>query len=346
MFINIVAAILVFSIIVIVHELGHFLLAKKNGITVVEFSVGMGPRLLSFTKNGTKYSIKALPFGGSCMMLGEDEDEADEGAFNNKSVWARVSVIAAGPIFNFILAFVFAVIIISNVGYDKPVLTDVIDGYPAQEAGLMAGDVITKLNNETITIYRDVSMYLYLHPGENLKVQFTRGGERYETTIAPKLNEETGNYMMGIQVSSQRQKPSGVLEIFRYSAYEVKYLIKLTVKSVGMVFQGKVKADDLSGPVGIVTMIGESVEESKPSGFFYVFLTLANMCILLSANLGVMNLLPFPALDGGRLVFLLIEAVLGRPIDREKEGLIHVIGMVCLMALMVFILFNDIRKLF
>jgi len=342
---NIIAALLVFSIIVIIHELGHFLLAKKNGITVVEFSIGMGPRLLSFDKNGTKYSVKALPFGGSCMMLGEDEDSGDEGAFNNKPVWARISVIAAGPIFNFLLAFVFAVIIIGSVGYDPAALSGVIEGYPAEAAGLQAGDMIVKLNNKKIVVYRDISMYLYFNPGKTLDVVYEREGQRYETTIVPTYSEEYGSYMMGIETLPTRQK-TNVAGTLRYAAYEVKYWIVNTVKSVSMLVTGQVKADELSGPVGIVSMIGETVEESKSDGFYYVLLNLLNMCILLSANLGVMNLLPLPALDGGRLVFLLFEAIAGRPVSREKEGIVHMVGMICLMLLMVFVLFNDIRRLF
>lgn len=346
MFINIVAALVVFGIIVLVHEFGHFLLAKKNGVTVVEFSIGMGPRLLSFDKGGTKYSLKMLPFGGSCMMLGEDEDSRDDGAFNNKHVGARISVIAAGPIFNFILAFFFALIVIANVGYDSSEIGGVMEGYPAQEAGLMGGDRITKLNDKKITIYRDISMYLYFHPGETLDVEYVRDGQKYETTIVPKLSEETNSYMMGIQMDASSQKKASFGEIFKYGAYEVKFMIEMTMKSVVKLVQGQVKADELSGPVGIVSMIGDTVEQSRSSGLYYVLLNLANMCILLSANLGVMNLLPLPALDGGRLVFLIYEAITGKPINREKEGLVHVIGMVCLMALMVFVLFNDIRKLF
>ena len=163
---NIVLALLIFSIIVIVHELGHFLLAKKNGIGVVEFSLGMGPRLFSFDKGGTKYSLKLLPFGGSCMMLGEDGIDDDDSAFGNKSVWARISVIAAGPIFNFILAFVMATIIVSVVGYDAPKIWGIIEDYPADEAGIKEGDTIVKLNDTRIHIYREVSLFVQMHQGK------------------------------------------------------------------------------------------------------------------------------------------------------------------------------------
>lgn len=346
MVINLLAALIVFGIIILVHEFGHFLLAKKNGIGVVEFSIGMGPRLFSFDKGETKYSLKALPFGGSCMMLGEDEDTKDEKAFNNKPVWARISVIAAGPIFNFILAFVFALIIIGVVGIDEPRLIGVMDGFPAQEAGLQEGDLITGLNGHRVRIYRDVQLYLMLHPGENLQVEYERDGQTYETVIVPKFSQEYQSYMMGITVSGYRTKTDGPLETIGYAAYEVKYWITTAVKSLGMLVRGQVKSNEIAGPVGIVNMIGETVEESKAGGWIDIFLNLANMCVLLSANLGVMNLLPIPALDGGRLVFLFLEVVRGKPVDPEKEGMVHVVGMMFLMALMIVILFNDIRNLF
>ena len=156
---NIIAAVLVFGLIVLVHEFGHFLLAKLNGIGVVEFSIGMGPRLCSWQRGETRYSLKILPFGGSCMMLGEDEKDADPKAFNNKSVWARISVVFAGPAFNFILAFLFAVIIVMNIGYQKFQISDVTEGSPAAEAGLQPGDVITRVNSRKITAYEDVQVY-------------------------------------------------------------------------------------------------------------------------------------------------------------------------------------------
>lgn len=346
---NIVLALLVFSFLIISHELGHFLLAKKNGVEVIEFSVGMGPRLLSYQGKNTRYSLKIVPFGGSCMMAGEfDEDPecAKEGSFVNKSVGARISIIAAGPFFNFLFAWILAVIVISNIGIDKPVLTDVTEGYPAIEAGMQAGDVITKINDKKITVYRDISLYLTLHPEaleQTMSVSYERDGKAYEVSITPKYDEEAGTYRMGI-VYGQREKLSP-LGVIKYSFYEVKFWISYTFTSLKMLVQGQVTKDDVSGPVGLVSTISNVVEQSRPSGLYYVFLNLANFFILLSANLGVMNLLPLPALDGGRLVFLLLEAIRGKPIDREKEGYVHMVGMVLLMLLMVFILFNDISKL-
>lgn len=340
---NILLAIIIFSLIIIIHEMGHFLLAKKNGIGVIEFSVGMGPRLISFVKGETRYSLKILPFGGSCMMLGEDGQSDDERAFGNKSVAARISVVAAGPIFNFILAFILAIIIIGNVGYDSTKV-HLVEGYPAQEAGMQDGDQVTKINGSSMHIYREIAFYVQTHQGKKLNVTYKRDGETYKATIEPKYSEDTKTYILGVQ-GSERIK-GNALTTLGYSAYEVKYWIDTTIQSLGMLFQGKVKSDDVSGPVGIVSAIGTTYQESKSSGAFYVWLTMLNITILLSANLGVMNLLPIPALDGGRLIFLILEAVRGKPVDREKEGVVHFVGFMILMVLMVLVMFNDIRRLF
>lgn len=342
---SIIIAILIFSIIILFHELGHFLLAKKNDIRVNEFSLGLGPTIVGFTKGDTKYSIKLLPFGGACMMEGEDGESQDGRAFLNKSVWARMSVIAAGPVFNFIMAFIFAVILIACIGYDKPVLSDVMDGYPAQEAGMQAGDSIVSLNGYKTHFYREVSLYPYFHPGKEIDVVYERDGEKHKATLVPKYNEEEDRYYLGIYGTGLRER-GNVLNVLKYSVYEVKYWIYTTVQSLKMLVTGNVGINDLSGPVGIVKTIGDTYDESKTEGAYLVFLNMLNIAILLSANLGVMNLLPLPALDGGRLVFLIVEAIRRKRINPEREGMVHFVGLMLLMALMVFVMFNDIRNIF
>lgn len=348
---SIIVALLMFGFLVFFHELGHFLLAKKNGIRVNEFAIGMGPKIASFKKGDTVYCIKILPLGGSCMMAGEDEASDDINAFNNKSVWARMSVVLAGPIFNFILAFIMAVVVIGSVGFDKPQIIGVMDGYPAQEAGFLEGDIIQQINQKKITIYRDVTLYLALHVGEPLTVTVNRNGELFTSTIVPKLSEDGKNYYMGIYVSSLRTRTSP-LETLKYSLYEVKYQIATVIESLGLIFKGKVTVNDLSGPVGIVDMVNEVVEESTSeevdfkTNLISVLLNVINFAIMISANLGVMNLLPIPGLDGGRMVFLIVEAIRGKAIDREKEGMVHLVGLVLLMALMAVVMFNDFRKIF
>lgn len=339
-----IIAIFIFSILVLFHELGHFLLAKKNGILVNEFSLGLGPTLVGFTRGETKYSIKLLPFGGACMMEGEDGDSTEERAFGNKSVWARISVVVAGPLFNFLMAFVFSVILVLCIGYDKPEVYDVIEGYPAQEAGMQAGDTILSMNGKKTHFYREVTMYSVFHPGKALEIVYEREGEQYETTIQPKFDEEEGRYLIGFYGSGV-QKNANFLEAIQYGAYTVKYWICTTIDSLRMLVTGGVSMKELSGPVGIVKTIGDTYDISRTEGAFMVFVNMLNMSILLSANLGVMNLLPIPALDGGRLVFLLLEVIRRKKIDPEKEGIVHFVGLMLLMALMVFVLFNDIRNI-
>lgn len=428
---NILVAALLLGVVIIIHELGHFLLAKKNKITVTEFSIGMGPRIASFVKNGTRYSLKALPFGGSCMMLGEDETVEDSGAFGSKGVGARFSVIFAGAFFNFILAFVLALIVIGSVGVDYPDVTGVRNGSPAQKAGIMEGDRIIGINNRTIHFSKEVDLYfffrpldgdtvnikvlrdgkkltlpltpekipyyqlgIYYFPGlpkaeiseinegfplpeagikpgdvitavngtkivtsndlsnyfeenpltdEKVEVTFLQNGEEKTVTVTPQL--VSNNYEIGWRYNMYRVRTSP-WETIKNSIYEVKYNILYAVNSVWYLITGKASVDEITGPVGIVNFVGDIVDETKDEGAGMVFLSLANFGILLSANLGVMNLLPLPALDGGRLVFLLIEAIRRKPVPKEKEAIVHMVGMALLMILMVFVFFNDIRNIF
>ena len=302
-----ILALIIFSAIVIFHELGHFLLAKWNGIEVIEFSLGMGPRLLSHVWGDTRYSLKLLPIGGSCQMVGEEEASDSEGAFGNKSVWARIAVGAAGPVFNFILAWVLALIIVGSVGYDNT-MVDIIPDSAAAEAGMEDGDQIISINGSRTWLYREVSLYSSLHQGQTATVVFERNGEKQTVVLTPKQSD-TGAYLYGF---------SG----------------------------GQVGLEEMSGPVGIVSTIGDTYKESRVDGWYYVTMNMIMIAIFLSVNLGVMNLLPIPALDGGRLVFLILEAIRGKAIPQEKESMVHFTGFVLLMGLMAVILFSDLHKLF
>ncbi len=344
--VSIIIAILLFSVIVIFHELGHFLLAKANGIRVNEFCLGLGPTIVGFNKGETKYSIKLLPFGGACVMEGEDDNSEDVRAFNNKSAWARISVVFAGPLFNFILAFVFAVIIICSIGYDKPVIDDVIDGYAAEQAGFMEGDEITKLDGKPVHFYKEITQYSFMHSGEAVEVTYERDGKEYTTTLKPKYDEEVGRYLYGFRHSGKNTKVN-FFEAMKYGCYEVKFWVSSSVDSLKLLFTGKASFNELSGPVGIVQNVGSSYQNTVSNrGTYYGFLTILTWGVLLSASLGVMNLLPLPALDGGRLVFLFIEVIRRKRIDPEKEGYVHFVGIILLLLLMVVVMFNDIRKIF
>ena len=342
---SIIFAIIIFSLIIIFHELGHFLVAKKCDVKVNEFCLGLGPTLLHFTKGETTYSLKLLPFGGACMMEGEDEESDDGRAFNKKTVWQRFAIVAAGPLFNFIMAYVLSVILIGAIGYDTPVITGVMDGYSAQEQGLQAGDTIVALNGYKVHFYQEVSVYSFFHPGEDMKVTYLRDGEKNTVVITPKYNKEDGRYLLGITGNYQREK-GNVVDTLKYGIYEMKYQIYSTFQSLKMLFTGKLTVKDMSGPVGIVKTIGDTYDESVSSGAFYVVMNMLNIAVLLSANLGVMNLLPFPALDWGRLVCFIVEAIRGKKRDENIEGRVHLVGFALLMGLMVIVMFNDIYKLF
>ncbi len=341
---QLIVALIVFGIIVMFHELGHFLLAKKNGIVVNEFAIGMGPKLCGFKKGETEYTIRLLPLGGACMMLGEDTDEEVlEGSFNSKSVWARISVVFAGPFFNFIMAFICAIIIVGMDGYVSPMIVSVSEGSPAMEAGLQAGDMIVKADRTSIHTFTDFRLYIALDQGKACDITYVREGEKFKTTVTPKL-EEDGFYRIGI-IGGNLERP-GVVGTIVHGWYEVGSNINLVLKSLLMMVKGQVSTQDITGPVGMFSMIGDSYEEATQYGFKIVVLTICDIILLLSANLGVMNLLPIPALDGGRLVFLVVEAIRGKPVSRDREGFVHFIGFVLLMALMALVMFNDLARIF
>lgn len=345
---SIILAILVFSLLIFSHELGHFLLAKKNGIGVTEFAIGMGPTLLHFDRKETRYSLKAIPFGGFCQMVGElEDDSADmpENSFNSKGPWARLSVILAGPVFNFIFAWILSMILIYNIGIDSTVINSVAEGLPCEAAGMQAGDEIIAINGKRIHFFKELQLHMSLYPGEHVDITYERDGMRYTASIDPMYQAETGSYMIGVSRGGY-EEVKNPLDLVMNGIYEVRYWISYTLTSLKMLIRGQVGLNDMSGAVGIVDTLDTIVEETKDYGVQTVLLNLINFCILLSANLGVINLLPIPAMDGGRALFILIEIVRGKPMDREKEGLVHTIGMVCLMILMVFLLFNDVRKLF
>ncbi len=343
---QIILFILIFTVIILVHEGGHFIIGKKSGIGVVEFSLGLGPTIWGFTRGGTKYSIKALPFGGACQFEGFDGDELDSSptSFMNAPVMARIATVFAGPFMNFVLAFFLSLFVVGSIGYDAPVVSDVMEGYPAEKAGLKAGDEIVKVGTDHIEIYRDISLNLMLNEGEAREITYRRDGQLYKTILEPEYNAEAGRYLFGI-MGGARVK-GNVFQTIRYSLAEVRYWIEVTWKSLGMIFKGKVTKDDVAGPVGVAQVVGDVYEQSKPSGIFYIWINMMMLTILLTANLGVMNLLPIPALDGGRLVFLILEAVMGRPVNRKAEAFVHFIGMVVLLVLMFLVCFNDISRFF
>lgn len=348
---NIILIILVFGVIVFFHEFGHFIVAKMNKIAVMEFSIGMGPAIVSVQKKETKYSLRLLPIGGYCMMMGEDEESEDENAFNNKPLLARILVIAAGPVFNFILAFFFAIVLIHFTGCDPATVTTVVDGSAAWESGVEAGDTIKEINGDKIYNYREVLLFMQVeNPSEPVNLLLERADGSQETVIVTPKQNEQGEYKLGI--GGGYFASSGIANDIRYAAYELRYWMKSTVLGLRMIVTGGVKNGDIMGPVGVGSAMNDVIEEAKDvsttrkEAVINVLLNLLNWSILLSVNLGIMNLLPIPALDGGRLLFLFIEAIRRKRIPQEKEAIVNLIGVCLLMLLMVVVFFNDIKNAF
>lgn len=390
---SILISILALGFIITIHELGHFLFAKLFKVGVVEFSLGMGPTVFSFVKGETRYSLRLLPFGGSCMMVGEEADESDQNedrkiqSFVNgvseektreieeeyilidgrkyakssqfvfKPAWQRFLIIIAGPVFNFILAFILSIFITTQVGYDKPFINAVEQGMPANEAGLESGDLIRYISvdgsKSRVTVARDISVFLLMHQDEisSLKpvklgyIDISDGYTKKEVIITPSFDNESGRGLMGIRFNIGYVPIERFTELIKYSAYNVEYCIKATIKSLQMLVSGDVGKDDVMGPVRMVATMDQNVDEAMDYGLMVSLLTLFDMMILISGSLGAMNLLPVPALDGGRLLFIIIEMIRGKAVPRELESKIHMIGMTLLLIFMVLIFFNDILYL-
>lgn len=436
-FVSIIISIVILGILIIVHEFGHFIVARKNGIFVKEFSIGFGPRIVSHTcKSGMLFSWKAIPFGGSCIMLGQFEDEdagtENEQSYDSKSVWARISVTLAGPFFNFLLAWILSVIVIGTMGFDKPYVTVVAEDSPAYAAGLREGDLITDFDGEHVNFGKEIYLHSYLNPIEDdsrsIHLVWKRDGQRYEADITPAqytyyslgfsyyANEEkaelaevtpgspmeaagirsadvitaingtpieTGadlenyfssnevtaepieidysrhggefhavvqpveahTYRMGFTYNTANEKAT-VGETLGYSFAEMRYEILSVFKSLGILFSGRGSLDMVSGPVGIVEIVGATYDASVSAGFLVTLMNLLSLMIMLSANLGVLNLLPIPALDGGKLILLIIEAIMRKPVPKKVEGIVTMVGAGLLFLLMIVVLVNDVTKFF
>lgn len=365
-FLNILYTILsflfIFSVIVIGHEGGHFLVAKVNGIHVVEFTIGIGPKLLHFMIGDTEYSVRAFPFGGACIFenpdeMDEEEEKKEKGeklkedlekdkqssAFNDASVFARIATVIAGPLFNILLAYVLSLFIVFFCGETNTVIGDVDVTMPAYEAGLRAGDEILKINGERVFLFSEIQLLSYLDTHEDWSIEYKRGDEVKETVLTPVFVSEDRRI---IGITGTDKISCDNLKMFKYSYLEVRYWLKATFKSLKMLFTGRLTKDDLSGPVGIAKVTYDTIEETIDYGAFTVILNVINLVVLLSVNLGIMNLLPFPVLDGGRLLILFIEAVTKKKIPRKVETAIQMVGVVCLLMLTIFVLINDITKFF
>lgn len=417
---SIIVALVVFSLLVTVHEFGHYIVAKKSDVKVEEFAIGMGPKILSKKVGETEYTLRILPLGGFCSMLGEEESSNEDRAFCNKKVGPRMAIIVAGAFMNFIYALVAVVIVALMIPVDTTVVHSVVKDSKAEEAGLMPNDKIVMINNKEITLYDQIKyqMFFVNRDQEYIDMQVERDGEMYnlkshfdtvlKVSEIPKevskdypvmqddliikingkeirefenigefaeknktvdLTIRRGNNFIDVDsINSQvlvinqnlkdnllgfsvKQEKLNILGTFDYSVKKFKFFISSTLSGLKMLISKQMSFKQMSGPVGIVRMMGNRYEQSIQLNetfgdkFKSVLVNMLMFSALLSANLGLINLMPFPALDGGRFVFLFIEMLRGKPIKTEYENWVHVIGFSLLMLLMVVVFYTDIVKL-
>lgn len=324
-------SIFAFGLLVLGHELGHFAIAKANGVKVLEFSIGMGPRLLKWERNETTYSLKALPIGGSVRMYGETEEEVGEGSFLSKNPLRKMSVIAAGPLMNLVMALVMLFVITINLGYAGTSIREVVSGSPAQAAGIRPGDEIREINGQRTYTFEDITTYIAFNGSEELEIVVRTAGTDRVLSIVP-MKDDTGRSIIGI-APNYVEKP-GIVESVSSSFRKALSLVNQTIFSLKVLFGGQASLNDFGGPV---TIFRVSTEAAKVSLW-----NLASFAAFLSVNLAVLNLIPFPALDGGWLLILLVELVTKKKLPEKFVGIWNTVGFVVLMSFMALITFKDL----
>ena len=343
----VIIAIFMLGFIVTIHEFGHYLVGRICGIGIVEFSIGMGPKLFGFQRKGIQYSIRAIPIGGYCAFVGEDEKNDDPRAMNNQPVWKRFLTVAAGPVMNFVLGYLFCAILLSNfiLAEYLPRISYIYEDTAAAECGIELGDVITEINGTPISFDQEGVAAVRetlsaADPEEEVLLTLNRDGETVELSVQRTLvtDEESGAsaYMLGVAFGGRTYTCPEALKS------SCKYMVDFTatmLKSLkDLIFRGA-GVGDVMGPVGIISFVSDQVYDQKLYALVY-------WIFILSLNIGIMNLLPLPALDGGRLVFLIVEAIRRKPIPPEKEGMVHAIGLGLLFLLIIVITFKDVVRLF
>ena len=331
MFMTIVAAVIIFGMLVILHEFGHLAAAKSVGIRVNQFALGMGPVIFKKQKGETEYSIRALPLGGFVKLEGEDEDSFDERSFNSKSIPARMMVLAAGSIMNLIFAILLIIILFFINGFPTNEIGSVVEGNPAQIAGLRAGDEIVEIQGNEIKSWEDTVNAISKSTGSQISITIDRDGA-IQTIVTNIITDEDGRRIIGIIPANETSFFRSVSEGTKYAFMMIGVMLDFLVG----IFKGQASTSDVVGPVGIFHLVGEAAK----MGLVYVI----NFTAMISMNLAVINLLPFPALDGGRLLLLAVQGITGKKIDPEKEGFIHFVGFVILIGLMLLVTFRDVER--
>lgn len=345
--------ILIFGAIVLVHEYGHFIAARKCGVFVEEFAIGMGPKIISKQKKDTLYSIRVFPIGGFCKMKGEDSSDVDSDSFSNASKGKKFIILFAGAFMNFVLAFVILLGISFFAGTTTTEITNVADGSPASVAGLESGDKIYKINGEKVHIFDEISFAILKNGSNTAEIEVKRNGEKIKLNVTPK--EQDGRYLIGISTKPKaplisknngEHEKASFFETIYNGYWNVIFILKSTFYSFVQLFTGKVSLNQVMGPIGLAPVIDETYKTASKAGVLSLILTMLNLTAVLSANIGVLNLLPLPALDGGRILFLLLEVLRGKPIPEEKEATVNFVGFIILMGFGIFIAFKDIWNIF
>ena len=326
-------AILLFCIMIFPHELGHFIAAKRVGVKVNEFAFGMGPAIWKKQGKETLYSIRLFPIGGYCAMEGEDEESESPRAFTNKKPWQKILVLVAGSFMNVISAVLIMIIVVGVLGFTTTTIDQVDIGSPAEQAQFMEGDVVVKIDDYDIERWNDVSAAFSAAAGNESTVVVERDGKNQVLTVTPDINED-GRYVVGITCKVSHSPVKAVVEGTKATWNMTKNMLV----TIGQLFTGNTGVDELSGPVGMVQMVNETTNY----GYWYYGMLLSIICM----NLAIINMLPLPALDGGRIIFVLIAMITGKEVSPKIEGAVHFVGIMLLLALMVYVSVNDITRIF
>ncbi len=336
---TIVATLIIFGVLITTHELGHFIAAKKCGVIVEEFAIGMGPLIFSYQdeeKRSTKYSLRLLPIGGYCKMYGEDASEMGDGSLNSISPLKKIIILAAGSVMNLLTAILTFIILFSIMGtHPSNTISSVVENSPAAIAGIESGDTIYNIEGSEIDSWEGISENIAVSDGSSLMVGVIKeDGSKVTYKITPEFSDENNSYMIGISP----EYTGSIFSVITKSFESFFMFIGLTFTTVIDLFTGGVGIDELSGPIGVATVINDFISGG--------ILVLFNITAMLSISIGIFNLLPIPALDGSRILFAIVEIIKGSPIDPEKEGKIHFIGFVFLMGLALLVAYNDVLRIF
>jgi regulator of sigma E protease len=333
-----IASIVIFGLLIFAHELGHFLVAKRARIGVTEFAIGFGPRLLGWQRGETTYSLRIFPLGGFVRLMGENPEEGElAGSFQSKPVWQRFAVILAGPLMNFLLAvLLFSLIYFAFVGiplYQSTAIGNVLTGGQAEAAGLLPGDRLLNIAGRDVNNWYDLVRAINEHPEQEITIEFLRYDVPLSVQITPRQDPKTGRGLIGI---SPQVRLYSFLPSLQQGLTHTFWFLGFIASSILQMITGRI-APDVVGPVGIIQIVGEVARTG--------IVNLLSLAAIISVNLGLLNILPIPALDGSKLMFLVVEGLRGRPVDPRKESFIHFIGFTVLIFLMIIVAYRDLLRL-